>query len=146
MAQFHFSLERVMRWRSVEVAAERARLEVLVREQLRLQTQRAALIADKSKLDASLGTLPDLRGQDLRAATAFALRLKRQADNLKELLARCESEISVQRKKYQEAQRRFRLLEELRARRLAEWRYEQANELESLASESYLAHWNRDRT
>ena len=144
MERFHFPLERVKRWRSLELAAEQAKLEHLVREQVRLQTLRAGLSAEKSKLDASLGALPELRGEDLRAVTAYTLRLRRQAENLRDLQNRCEREVAVQKQKFREAKQRFRLLEELRERRLATWRYEESRELESLASESYLANWNRD--
>jgi hypothetical protein len=134
----------VMRWRSLELAAEEAKLENLVREQIRLQTLRAALSADKSKLDASLGAFPDLRGEDLRAFTAYTLRLKRQAEQLHQLQNQCARDLGIQRQKFREAKQRFRLLEELKAKRLTAWRYEEAHELETLASESYLANWNRD--
>jgi len=144
VARFHFTLERVLRWRSLELAAEEAKLERLVREQLRLQTQRAELSSQQSKLLTSLATLPDLRGEDLRAVTAHGLLLKRQAKNLIELLSRCERDLAEQRKKYREAKQRFRLLEELKERKLDAWKHEQASLLESLASESYLANWNRD--
>ena len=144
MERFHFSLERVKRWRSLELAAEQARLEHLVREQVRLQTLRAGLSAEKSRLDASLGALPELRGEDFRAVTAYTLRLRRQAEKLHDLQNRCERDVALQRQKFREAKQRFRLLEELRERRLATWRYEESRELESLASESYLANWNRD--
>ena len=145
MAQFHFSLDKVLRWRSLELATEGAKLERLLREQLRLQTMRADLSTEKSKLDRSLDTMLDLRGTDLRAVSAYTLRLKRQAENLVELVARCDRDLSEQKKKYRAAKQRFRLLEELRARKFEEWRREQARELESLATESFLAIWNRDR-
>ena len=41
MARFQFSLEKVLRWRSVELTAEEAKLKALVQEQLHLQTQLA---------------------------------------------------------------------------------------------------------
>lgn len=145
MAPFHFPLEKVLRWRSLELAAEGAKLERLIREQLRLQTMRADLSAEKSKMDRSLDTLPDLRGADLRAVTAYSLSLKRQADNLAALEAKCDRDLAEQRQKYRGAKQRFRLLEELRARKLEEWRQEQDRELETLATESFLANWNRDR-
>ena len=144
MAQFHFSLERVLRWRSLELASQGAKLELLLREQLRLQTIRADLSTEKSKLDRSLDTLPDLRGADLRALSAHSLSLKRQADNLVKLLAKCDRDLSEQKKSYRAAKQRVRLLEELRARKLEEWRQEQAREQETLATESFLAVWNRD--
>jgi flagellar export protein FliJ len=145
MARFQFSLEKVLRWRALELATEEANLERLVREQLRLQALRAQLGSEKSKLLSSLSTLPDLCGQDLRAATAFCIRLKRQGEQLTQVQTHCEQQLSEQRKKYREAKQRFRLLEELKERKLAVWKSEQKTELESLASESYLANWNRDR-
>jgi hypothetical protein len=145
MAQFHFPLEKVLRWRSLELAAEEAKLERVVREQLRLQTMKADLSAERSKLDRSLDTMPDLRGTDLRAASVYRLILKRQADSLVEQVAKCDRDLIEQKKKYRAAKQRFRLLEELRARKFEEWRQEQARELESLATESFLANWNRDR-
>ena len=144
MAQFHFSLERVLRWRSLELASQGAKLELLLREQLRLQTIRADLSTEKSKLDRSLDTLPDLRGADLRALSAHSLSLKRQADNLVKLVAKCDRDLSEQKKSYRAAKQRVRLLEELRARKLEEWRQEKAREQETLATESFLAVWNRD--
>jgi hypothetical protein len=145
VAQFHFSLERVLRWRSLELASEEAKLELLLREQLRLQTMRADLGAEKSNLARSLDTLPDLRGADLRAVSAHSASLKRQADNLVKLVAKCDRDLSEQKKSYRAAKQRFRLLEELRARKFEEWRQEQEREQETLATESFLATWNRDR-
>lgn len=145
MAQFHFSLEKVLRWRALELASEEAKLELLLREQLRLQTMRADLSAEKSNLDRSLDTLPDLRGADLRAVGAHAASLKRQADNLVKLVAKCHRDLSEQKKSYRAAKQRFRLLEELRARKIEEWRKEQDREQDTLATESFLASWNRDR-
>jgi len=145
VTQFHFSLDKVLRWRALELAAQEVKLEQLLREQLRLQTMRADLSAEKSKLDRSLETLPDLRGADLRAVSAHTYSLKRQADNLVKLVAKCERDLSEQKKVYRAAKQRYRLLEELRARKFEEWRQEQAREEETLATESFLATWNRDR-
>jgi hypothetical protein len=38
-----------------------------------------------------------------------------------------------------------RLLEELRKRRHEEWKYQESLLLEELASDSFLANWNRER-
>jgi flagellar export protein FliJ len=145
MAKFQFSLEKVLRWRSVELTAEEAKLKALVQEQLHLQTQLAEVSAERSKLISSLGSMPDLRGDDLRTLTACGLRLRRNAENLAQQLLRCGRDLAKQRRSYSQAKRRVRLLEELRDRRLREWKYEEAAQLEELASESFLANWNRDR-
>jgi flagellar export protein FliJ len=145
VAKFQFSLERVLRWRGAELASEEAKLKALLQEQLHLQTQLAEVSAERSKLISSLGTMPDLRGDDLRTLTACGLRLRRNAESLAQQLLRCSRDLAKQRKSYSEAKRRVRLLEELKKRRLAEWKYEEAMLLEELASESFLAGWNRER-
>jgi flagellar export protein FliJ len=145
MAQFQFSLEKVLRWRGVELTAEEAKLKAMLQVQLHLQTQLADVSAERSKLISSLGSMPDLRGDDLRTLTACGLRLRRTAETLAQRLLQCGRELTKQRKKYSEAKRRVRLLEELKDRRLQEWKYEEAAQLEELASESFLANWNRER-
>jgi flagellar export protein FliJ len=145
MPRFQFSLERVLRWRSVELAAEEAKLKQLVQEQLYLQSVLAEVSAERSKLISSLGSMPNLSGDDLRTLTACGLRLRRTAENLAQHLHRCGRDLGEQRKKYSQAKRRVRLLEELKGRRLQEWKYQEAAQLEELASESFLANWNRDR-
>lgn len=145
MARFHFPLDRVIRWRSIEFALEQAKLKRLGQEQIRLQMQAAALGAEKAKLGASIVTLPDPHGEDLRAMVDYGAVLRRRAQKLGELRTRSERDLGVQKKRYNEAKRRLQLLEELRERKLAEWRYEQALELETLAAESYLSNWNRER-
>jgi flagellar export protein FliJ len=145
MARFQFSLEKVLRWRVVELTTEEAKLKGLVQHQLHLQTQLAGVSAERSNLITSLGNMPDLRGDDLRTVTACGLRLRRNAENLSQQLLRCGRELSKQKRQYSEAKRRVRLLEELKDRRLQEWKYEQAALLEELASESFLANWNRER-
>ncbi len=145
MARFQFSLEKVLRWRAVELAGEEAKLKALVQEQTHLQTLLAEVSAERSKLISSLGNMADLRGDDLRTLTACGLRLRRNAETLAQRLLQCGRELAKQRKKYSEAKRRVRLLEELKDRRLQEWKYEEAALLEELASESFLANWNRER-
>ena len=145
MAAFRFSLEKVLRWRSVELATEEAKLKALVQQQLHLQTQLAEVSEERSKLISSLGVMPDLRGDDLRTLTACGLRLRRNAEDLAQQLLRCGRDLAGQRKKYSEAKRRVRLLEELKKRRFEEWKYQEAAVLEELASESFLANWNRER-
>jgi flagellar export protein FliJ len=145
VAKFQFSLEKVLRWRGVELTSEEAKLKAMLQEQTHLQTLLAEVSAERSKLISSLGAIPDLRGDDLRTLTACGLRLRRTAENLAQQLLRCGRELAKQRRSYSEAKRRVRLLEELRDRRLQEWKYQEAALLEELASESFLANWNRER-
>jgi flagellar biosynthesis chaperone FliJ len=75
----------------------------------------------------------------------YGATLRRRAQKLAELRTRLERDLALQKKKYNEAKQRLQLLEELRERKLTEWRYEQGLELEALAAESYLSNWNRER-
>ena len=145
MERFQFPLEKALRWRSVQLVAEQSRLKTLLEQHLRLQAARAELGAEKSNLSSSLMSFADLRGGDLQAASVYSLRLRRQAEKLAAQLAECEKDIRIQTRKYQDAKRRVQLLEDLKERKLAEWQYSNARELETLASESYLAKWNRDQ-
>jgi hypothetical protein len=145
MGRFHFPLDRVIRWRSIEFSIEQAKLKRLGQEQIRLQMQAAALGEEKAKLAASVVTLPDPRGEDLRAMVDFGAVLRRRAQKLGELKTRSDRDLAIQKKKYNEAKQRLQLLEELRERKLTEWRYQQGQELETLAAESYLSNWNRER-
>jgi len=145
VANFHFPLEKVLRWRSAQLTAEEVKLKRLLQEQLRLQTMGAELGIEKARLLSSLEALPDLRGGDLQAASAYGVLLGRHTEKIAQQLARCEKDLAVRKKKYQEAQQRVQLLEELKTRKLTEWRAGETHQLETLASESYLATWNRDR-
>jgi hypothetical protein len=145
MGRFHFPLDRVIRWRSIEFSLEQSKLKRLGQEQIRLQMQAAALGEERAKLAASIVTLADPRGEDLRAMVDYGATLRRRAQKLGELKTRSDRDLALQKKKYNEAKQRLQLLEELRERKLAEWRYQQGLELETLAAESYLSNWNRER-
>jgi hypothetical protein len=144
MPQFEFSLEKVLRWRSIQLASEEIKLKAVLQQQLRLQTLAAELGMEKSRLISSLGTLADLRGDDLLSASSYSLRLKQHSQEVVEHLTFCERDLQVRKKKYQEAQRRVRLLEELKERQRDAWKYNENRKLEHLASEAFLTSWNRD--
>ena len=145
MARFHFPLEKVLHWRSVEFSIEEAKLKQLGQEQIRLQMQISSLSAQMARTMESVFALPNLRGDDLRAMAAYGAALRRRSAKLLERSARVERELTVQRTKYAEAKRRMMLLEELRSRKFENWRKEQESELETVAAESFLSHWHRER-
>ena len=146
MAQFHFSLEKILRWRAVELTREEAKLQRLIQEKGRVEAMLARIQNERSSLPASVSVLPGLQGSDLRAAAAYSLRLRQEIEKLIETRARLQDSLAAQQKKFAAAKLRLKLLEELKARRLERWQYEEARELETLAAESYLAGWNRDQS
>lgn len=142
MAKFQFALEKVLRWRSLELAGEEAKLEKLLAAHRRLETKRAALEAEKSSVERSPESLPSLSGSDLKILTIYRQRLMRQAESLQDQLAESAGEIREQRDRYRKAKQRVRLLEELRERQWQSWRTEQDREFDRLADESHIATWN----
>jgi len=144
MAQFRFPLDKVLRWRAIELTREESKLQVLIEEKARLEAMLARVAHERSALTGSVSSLPALRGDDLRALAAYGLRLRRHFEKLNEARGRAQRNLAAQQKKYAEAKTRVRLLEELKSRRFERWRYEEGRELESLATESYLTGWNRD--
>ncbi|HTS50479.1 MAG TPA: hypothetical protein VMH05_21185 [Bryobacteraceae bacterium] len=144
MAQFNFSLEKILRWRAIEFTREEVRLQRLIQEKDRLELMAARLQSERSALSMSLEGLPGLQGGDLRAAAAYGLRLRKEIEKLTAARVRIQDNMAAQQKIFAAAKLRLRLLEELKARRLERWRYEEARQLENLAAESYIAGWSRE--
>jgi hypothetical protein len=82
-------------------------------------------------------------GRDLEALSSFRLQVKaRKAEMAIERAAQVKK-LEAQEAAMLEARRRSRLLERLRERRAVEWRAGENRALETTASETYLAQWNR---
>jgi hypothetical protein len=89
---------------------------------------------------------PKIQASELAALGAFRRRAKQVDRDLREKCQRTGQALEQQRGVALLAQRRLRLIEKLRDRRLAEYRYEAARELETLASETFLASYARGMT
>lgn len=144
MAQFRFALDKILRWRSIEVTGEEAKLQRLIQERNRIDAMLNRITGERSGLTRSISGLEGLQGADFRAMAAYSLRLRQTVEKLKEGRSRIEHGLAAQQKKYAEAKRRVRLLEQLKERRFERWKYEEDRQLEIMAAESFLAGWNRD--
>jgi len=144
MAQFRFALDKILRWRAIELTGEEAKLQRLIQERARIEAMLNRVTSERSGLAASIGVLPGLQGSDFRAMAAYNLRLRQHVEKLKEARTRIENSLAAQQKKYADAKRRLRLLEQLKERRIERWKYEEERQLETIAAESYIAGWNRD--
>jgi flagellar export protein FliJ len=144
MAQFRFALDKILRWRSIEVANEEAKLQRLIQERNRIDAMLNRITGERSGLTRSISGLESLQGADFRAMAAYSLRLRQTVEKLKEGRSRIEHGLAAQQKKYADAKRRVRLMEQLKERRIERWKYEEDRQLEIMAAESFLAGWNRD--
>lgn len=146
MGPFRFRLARVMDWyeKQSQLEAERLRMcaEQVIRTQKEIEEHQKNVLAHQMELLAK----PNPDPHELAALGPFQKKAKRQEHKLRQKLHKNEEETERQRAVSQAAQRRVRLIEKLRERRLAEHEYEFNRELEELASEAFLARYARALT
>ena len=144
MHRFQFRLGSVLGWRAVELELEEGRLERLFTERRRRDAEALALEV-RSRESAQLITARTLDGQQLAALSYHRHYLEREGARMAAQRADCAKRIAAQQQRVVEAERKVRLLERLKERRLAEWNLEFNREMEALASETFLSKWAREK-
>jgi flagellar export protein FliJ len=145
MKRFHFSLDRVRRWRS-----EQANLEGLKLQQLRAELARLA-IAKREIEDEAVRSAREVRAQpsidpfELTSLESYRQHLRRRVDELANLERQCDAKMAEQRQRVLEARRQFELLDRLHNKAWQEWIAEGNKEQEQLADELFLAKSVRKR-
>jgi flagellar export protein FliJ len=143
MGPFRFRLAKVMDWykKQSHLEAERLRMaaEQVIRTKAEIVKHQNDVLAHQMEVLAS----PNPDAHELASLGPFQRRAKRQENWLQHKLRQNEEETERQRTVTQAAQRRLRLIEKLRERRLAEYQYEFSREIEEVASEAYLARFAR---
>ena len=145
MRRFQFRLDSVLGWRTVELDLAKGRLEQLFTERRRCDEDARAIEA-RQRESAQLIAAKTLDGQQLAALSYHRHYLEREAARMAAQRADCAKRIAAQQQRVAEAERKVRLLERLRERRLAEWTLEFNREMEALASETFLSKWAREKT
>jgi hypothetical protein len=144
MARFKFRLARVLDWYQERCRLEEDRLRVLAevaaRAESEIELHRKEVLAHQTELIQS----PSLHVFELAALSSFCGRAKKREAQLSEHWKNSRSSLENQRKVALAAQQRLRRLGKLHDRRLGEHQYQEARELEELASESHLAAFVRD--
>jgi hypothetical protein len=108
-----------------------------------IDRRRAECEASGIKAEVQVRAWVPVTGRDLEALSSFRLQVKaRKAEMAIERAAQVKK-LEAQEAAMLEARRRSRLLERLRERRAVEWRAGENRALETTASETYLAQWNR---
>jgi len=143
MKRFRFSLESVRRWRQSRLEQEQALLQGLLAERAAIQERIRQRELERREAEQAVLGASFIQAGELAALEAHRRWLAQERARLEQAAADCENRIAAQREKVQEAQRKVRLIEKLKERRLAEWEAEAARELEALAAETYLAQWGR---
>jgi len=143
MTRFQFRLERVLRWRALQLSAEEIKLKRLMQEAAAIDALLERIRQGIAQIPIQLAAVPDLRGTDLACFSAYAQHLSRERTKVIERRQAKQREILKQAEVHRAAKQRCKLLEELKRRRQGEWQQQADLELDQLAHESYLARWQR---
>ena len=145
MTAFRFPLQKALDWRRTQLELAEARVEQQLAALAAIDQARAALDTQGQSAETEVRRFSGLVGGDLSALGSFRLALKGQAVQLVSRREACQKELAARQAAVLEARRRYRLLERLKERRLAEWQSAADRELDELAADSYLAQWSRRR-
>ncbi|MGC8793105.1 MAG: flagellar export protein FliJ [Bryobacteraceae bacterium] len=143
MKRFVFRLESVLRWRRGQLEQEQNRLQAMAAGRDAIRRRLEELERMRREAEACVLSSGGVSGSELAALEAFRRKLAAERARWQRELEECEHRIQAQREAVLEARRRVRLLERLKERRHEEWEADVAKELETLATESYLARWGR---
>ncbi len=144
MKSFRFSLESVLKWRTIQLEQHEeamrrlnARLAQIVSETDELRGLRLAATREVIRGDV-------LSPRALRAAAAHRARVDRGLNALKQQQQRVQGDIERERTALLDAQRGVRVLERLRDRQLSDYVQAADREVELLAAESSISRWQRE--
>lgn len=144
MKRFQFRLQAALDWRSRQKEIEQARLQTLFDELHGIDAALHRIAEGAEEAQAEIYGSREIVAGALVALERHRYHLQRERARVLELRADCEARVAAQRKRLIEAERGVRLLEKLKERRLAEWTMEVNKELETVASESFLARWRTE--
>jgi hypothetical protein len=143
MTTYRFRLQKVLDLRHTQLEAEESRFKQQLAALAGLDQERAGWATAGSKAEMQVREFNQLAGRDLTALGNFRLTVKQQQGVIDVRRLACQKSLEAQQGAMLEARRRCRLLERLKARRLAEWESARDHELEQLAAESFMAKWGR---
>ncbi len=143
MSGFRFTLEKALELRRLQLEVAESAFQRQGAALVALDHARDDLRASRANAEAQVRDGGSVPGCDLAALGAFRLHVQAKEKELARRRVEGETKLEECRNAMLEARRRCRLMERLKERRKQEWETARNRELEELASESYLAQWNR---
>lgn len=137
MKAFLFRLDQVLKWRASQVDVEKGKLATAAARIADLR--RDVIILEKLLASEAAGYLQGTTGSELNLWAAFQARTRKQIDNLRGKEQAVEKELIACRQSLVEADRRLKLLENLKQTRHDRWLADWNRELEAFAAESFLS-------
>jgi flagellar biosynthesis chaperone FliJ len=141
MQTFRFRLAKVLEWYRRQFQEEERRLAVCLAALADAQQAIARLQEERLAIEREVVSRVSIPSGDFVALGLYRLGAKRRELELNAARERCEAAVREQQARLRAAERRVRLLEKLRERRVAEYVYAETRELEELASDAYFAKW-----
>jgi flagellar export protein FliJ len=136
MKAFQFRLQRVLEWRAAGVERQRLRVQNLLQE-----LESLSLLIEKVRGEMSLHASGIVPGTELATFARYRERLTRELVRVTDRRRVCSEQLRIAREELMQADRNLKLLERLKEKRLEGWKREFDHELESLATEAFLARW-----
>jgi len=141
MAAFQFRLDRVLEWYRTQLHIEQSRLGLCLAALNLVKERIARLQAERLAIERQVISGSTILAADLASLGCYRVRTKTHAAQMEEERVGQERALDEQRAAALSAQRRVRLVEKLRDRRLAEYCQAEDRALENLIAEAYLAKW-----
>jgi flagellar biosynthesis chaperone FliJ len=138
---FRFRLEIVLDWQQKILEQEKMRTAECHRLMLGVQDAIARLHAEHLMIEREWLDKKAIPGSDAASLGLYRLGVRKAERTLLTEQERRGRDLSQQMAKMLEAQRKLRVLENLRGRKRREYTYLRDRELEQLAAESHLAVW-----
>jgi len=141
MQNFRFRLEKVLEWYTRQYELEERRLTLLLAALADAKAAIASLQAERLSIESDMLSRKAIPARDFVALGLYRLGAHKRELELNGVRDRCQAEVEAQRIKLRAAERRVRLIEKLRERRVAEYVYAETRELEELAADAFFAKW-----
>jgi flagellar export protein FliJ len=143
--KFVFPLDRVLAFRRLQADIERAALEKLAGERQKIVAQIAEVErqAELTVRDAATRSGLTIVVEELTAREGYLEHLRRLGAEMSRVLAAKDAEVARQRQILMEAERRCRLIEKLRERKMEEWEADLERRYEEMAADAHRSrmHW-----
>lgn len=143
MKSFHFSLQRVLEYRALQMREEEEKLSTMQNQLAGVLHRENALTAAQLNAEMNLLAQALVDAAEFRSLSAFQLRIRGEKITLLAARKNLELKVAEQRKRLLKARKDCKILENLKDRRKKAWTYLSDRELENTAAESYISNWAR---
>jgi flagellar export protein FliJ len=139
---FRFPLDRALHIRRAQLEMERAKYQRLMRDREQLELQVTAIQVEVADTRSAIATRTHLLPGEISTMPDYLRGTRQRLLKLDELRKELAKRLQEQQRQLVEAERKVKLLEKLRTKRLKEWECEMLKEQENFAADAYLARWS----